>query len=134
MARPKAQVLIFISLLLPRRRRAAPWSRSSVSSFAANRRGSSRPLSFTDSLLARARRTWRNRLVASLGSDLQSFVVRKFHFDPAFFAVVIIVGRLVSDHVLVAQLPRNLGETFFKLDHLCGEESAPAGIFRQPLE
>jgi hypothetical protein len=58
-------------------------------------------------LLARASRAWLNRHVTFLGPDPQVFMLGEFHFDLAEFAVVIAIGRLVSDQILAAQLARD---------------------------
>src|SRR5262249_14454288 len=99
MARPQAQVLIFISLLLGGLHVIRLMGLIGLMGLVGHDSYKSHKSYESHSLIG-ARNGARNRLVAGFGSDLQSLVVRKFHFDPALFAVVILVGRLVNDHVL----------------------------------
>ncbi len=85
-------------------------------------------------LLARARRARRNRRITLLGSDPQVFVIGKLHLDLAEFAIVIVVGRLVSDHVLAAEFTRDLREASFQFNHFGGEKRPSSSLFSLPLD
>src|SRR5215813_11551578 len=70
-------------------------------------------------------------VVARPGADAEFGAVGNSNRDAAEFAVVGLIGRVVTEQVLRLQLSRDLVEDLGQVFDLVRQESHPAGLIRQ---